>query len=357
MDAAPYSGSLADGFIWGRGTLDDKVNILAALEVFEALLVEGYQPERSIYLACGHDEEVGGLNGARAIASHFKLQGIQFEYILDEGSVILNDALNGLNRPAALIGISEKGYTTLELVAKSEQGGHSSMPPAETAIGLLSTALSKLSDHPFPASIDGPMRKLFSQLGPEMDQPFKAVMANLWLFEGLILRQLSTNSTTNAAIRTTVAPTMLRSGVKENVLPTEATAVVNLRIRPGETVETAKAYIREVISDERIEVREKAAQSSANPSPVAGTETFGYRVIEKTSLEVFPEAVVAPCLVIAQTDSRHFHELSQNIYRFFPVRLDKSDLSRIHGIDERISQEGYKNVLRFYRQLVLNSCK
>ncbi len=353
----PYSGAISDGFIWGRGTLDDKVSILGILEAIESLLKEGYQPERTVWLAFGHDEEISGANGAKAIAMMFRQMGLNFEYILDEGMVLIEDALPGLSKPVALIGTAEKGYTTLKLTARLPLGGHSSMPPRETAIGILSNAILKLQNNPFPANMDGPVASLFEYAGPEMSFPMKTVFANKWLTGGLLKWQLSGANTTNALIRTTMAPTILRSGLKENVMPTEAAVSINFRIAPGQTVESVVDFVKETINDDRVEVSRLSNDFNSEPSPVSETGSFGYRVIEKTAHEIFPEIIVAPTLVLAATDSRHYVDVAKNIYRFLPVKMTKANTSRIHGIDERIGTEDYKTVIRFYRQLLMNSCK
>ena len=353
----PYSGKIADKYIWGRGTLDDKVSILGILEAITVLLKEEYQPERTIYLAFGHDEEISGFNGAKAIARMFKQQGLQFEYVLDEGMVIIEDALPGLDKPVALIGNAEKGYTTLKLTAKLPKGGHSSMPPKETAIGILSQAITTLQNRPFPARIDGPASTLFAYTGPEMNPLMKTIFANTWLFKGLLTRQLEASPSSNAMLRTTTAPTMLESGVKDNVLPSKATAKINFRILPGETIQTVKEYVIETIDDERIEVTFLNEAISSNPSSVSETGSFGFRVIERTAHEIFPGIVSSPSLAIAATDSRHYYEVSNQIFRFLPVQMTREDTKRIHGINERIGIEDYKNLIRFYHRLILNSCK
>ena len=279
----PFSGLVKDGYVWGRGSLDDKVSIMAVLEAFELLLEKDYQPERTVYLACGHDEEVGGRKGAQAIARRLEQQGVQLEYVLDEGSVVVTDALNGLDAPAALIGIAEKGYATLTLSVSLPEGGHSSMPPAASAIGLLSSAISKISNQPFPANMNGPVRPLLEQLGPEMRMPFKAVFANLWLFKGIVRQQLAASPSSNAMLRTTTAPTVIQGGFKENVLPTDASAKINYRILPGETLATTIERVNAIVADDRVEVFKEAAQFSADPSPVSSEEAFGFQVIQKTS--------------------------------------------------------------------------
>lgn len=353
----PFSGALQNDFIWGRGTLDDKISVFSLLEAVEQLLKENYLPERTIYLAFGHDEEISGLNGAQAISEWFKQQNIHFEYVLDEGSLILEKALPGLKPPLAMIGVAEKGYTTLKLTVSLTEGGHSSMPPKQTAIGILSDAITELEENPFPARIDGASRGLLEYVGPEMPFPFKMVFANLWLTKGLLKYQFSQSPASSALIRTTTAPTIIRAGLKDNVLPSTAEAKINFRILPGETVESVLAQVRKTISDDRVKVEQDNTSFGENPSPVSSTNTFGFRVIQKSILEVFPNAIVAPALVIGATDSRHYTSVSDNIYRFLPIQLSNEDLSRFHGKDERVSVENYKNAIRFYRQLILNSSK
>lgn len=353
----PYSGLIQEGHIWGRGAIDDKLNVIGILEAVTMLLNDNYQPERTLYLAFGHDEEVSGKNGAMAMAQWFAQQNIQFEYVLDEGMVIVEDAMPGLDRPAALIGTSEKGYTTLTLDVKLDEGGHSSMPIGESAIGILSNAIAKLEANPFPAAVQGAAKQLFDHLGPEMNVMNKAVMANLWLFEDVLISQMEASPGSNAMLRTTIAPTILQAGVKENVLPTTATAKVNFRILPGETIKTVEEYVKQVIDDKRVEVINQAEGISSNPSKVSGTETFGYNVIRKSIQEIFPNVVISPALVIGATDSRHYRNVADEIYRFQPLSLLQNDLKRIHGVDERLSLENFDHAICFYRQLILNSCK
>ncbi|MEL6635851.1 MAG: M20 family peptidase [Bacteroidota bacterium] len=353
----PFGGVEAEGFVWGRGTMDDKMNALGMLEAIQALLAEGYHPERSVYLAFGHDEEVGGAFGAQAIARRFRQQGIEFEYILDEGLLILEEALPGLAAPVTLIGTAEKGYLTLELQLAIEEGGHSSMPPTETAIGIMSSALHRLDTEPFPARIDGPTAELFRYVGPEMDQPYQALFANLWLFGGLLKKQLAAKPSTNATIRTTTAPTIISGGMTENLLPTRVTATVNFRILPGESMTSVTQGVRDLIADPRITVTPTESLANRDPSPVSSTSDFGFWVLQKTAREVFPHTVIAPALMVGGTDSRHYTGLAENVYRFSPVQVQHRDLPRIHGTNERLSVENYRGLIRFYAQLIRNSCK
>ncbi len=351
-----FAGQVGENEIWGRGAIDDKGAIIAILESIEQLLGEGYVPERTIYLSFGHDEETGGHQGAQKVAAYFKNKGIKFEYILDEGLMILEQALPGLEKPLAMIGIAEKGYLTLRLEAKLTEGGHSSMPPGESVIGALSKAIKKLEERPFPAHIDGATGALLDYVGPELPPLTRALVANLWLTESIITHQLGKDPSSSAIIRTTTAPTMIEGGIKDNVMPTRASAQINFRIIPGETIASVTDRVKRLIDDPRIAILPVAGIGQDEPSPVSETNTFGYQVIQKSIQQVYPEVLVAPALTVGQTDSRHFKELSENIYRFRPIQLKREDLTRIHGINEKISQQNLHQSIRFFRQLIQNSC-
>jgi len=348
----PFSGQFADGFIWGRGALDDKSSVMGILEACEALLAEGFQPRRTIYLAFGHDEEIGGKNGASQIAALLQSQGVKAEFCLDEGLAVLEGIVPGVSKPTAMIGIAEKGYLTVELSVEGE-GGHSSQPPRETMLGVLCAGVARLEANPLPARLRGPARQMLRTLGPEMSWPMRMVMANLWLFEGLVNRRLQAGRTTNAALRTTTAVTILNAGTKENILPTRAAALVNCRLLPGESIESVLDHIRRVVADDRIQVRIHGTPNAASPVADVGSPT--YVTLNKTIRQVFPEAVVAPGLVLGATDSRHYTHVSEVIYRFGPLKLTEKDMPRIHGPNERIGKEDYLRCVRFFGQLIRNA--
>jgi carboxypeptidase PM20D1 len=348
----PFSGAVADGFVWGRGTMDDKGSVLGILEAVEHLLNEGFLPERTVYLAFGHDEEIGGQNGAAKIAELLRSRKVELEYVLDEGMNILSGIIDGISSPVAMVGIAEKGYLSIRLIAESA-GGHSSIPPSDTAISALSRALQRLQGAPFPARLNGPTRQMLEFLGPEMAWPKKLALANLRLFGVLITNQLAASPLTNAAIRTTLAPTIFNAGVQENVLPTKATAVINLRILPGETIAGTLEHVRKAVDDPK--VRLTALPVQMEPSAVSSIESPSFRLLQRTIGQTIPEAIVAPALLVAATDSRHYAGLTKNIFRFLPITLRPEDTKRYHGIDERIAIDDYERCIRFYAQLIRNS--
>jgi len=346
----PFAGDIAEGFVYGRGTLDDKVTVMGVLEAVEHLLKNNYTPERTFYLAFGHDEEISGRNGAQQIAALLESRKVNLEYVVDEGGVIKIDGVSGINQPIALIGVAEKGYTTLQLSATGD-GGHSSMPPAQTSIGMLAEAIDKLQKHPFPARLGGAAGYMQDYLAPEMPFSTKLAMANRWLLNSVIIGILEKTNAGNAMVRTSIAPTVIHAGVKDNVLPVEAIAKINFRILPGDSVKTVIDYVKKTIGNERITV-ESLKQFDSEPSPVSDTATVGFRSLHRTIKACFPNAIVAPYLVVGATDARYYKNVSQNLYRFMPVRMNDEDLKRPHGTNERISVEDFKNVVRFYIELV-----
>lgn len=347
-----FSGEVVDGFIWGRGTLDYKVSVLAAMEAVEFLLGQEFSPARTIYMAFGHDEEIGGANGAAKIAERLAREGVELDFTLDEGTVIANDIIPGISRPVALVGVAEKGYLTLRLEAQG-LGGHSSMPPTNTAIGKLARALARLEANQMPARLEPPVTTMFDHLAPEMSFWMRLVMANRWLFGPILVRQLEASPTTNAAIRTTTAITMTSAGVKPNVLPAAAEAVVNFRIMPTESVSDVIEHVSTVVDDKDVKVSQ--TELADEPPPIADVASWSFEAISKTVYQIFPDVVVAPSLVIAGTDSKHYASISDNNYRFLPSRLGPDDIKRIHGDNERISIANYSEIIRFYIQLLRNT--
>jgi len=344
-----FSGTIADGYIWGRGALDDKGAVLGLMEAAESLLAEGFQPERTIYFAFGHDEEIGGRSGAGAIGRLFREQAVEFEFIQDEGLAIVKGIIPGVKQPVALIGVAQKGEGSVVLTAAGDSG-HSSMPPPSTTVGQISEAIVKIENSPMPAKIEGPIADMFDALGPEMNFGMRLVFANRWLFEPIVRAQLEAKNQTNAALRTTFAATMFQAGTKDNIIPYRARATVNFRIHPRDDIEKVREYIRRTIDDERIHL--EVLPGARNPSPVSPVDSDRYRQFATTIREVFPEALVAPGLFIAISDTRHVQDLSENIYRFHPIVLSSEDTKRIHGVNERISIENYERYVQFFRRLM-----
>ena len=351
----PFSGVLKDGFVWGRGAWDDKGNLMSIMEAVELLAGAGFQPRQTIYLIFGQDEEILGERGAAQIATLFRQRGIHLQFVLDEGLLITDGVLAGLNQPAALIGVAEKGYLSVQLTA-SATPGHSSMPPPQpelSAIGMMSAALARLGDRQMPLSVRGLSQEMFETLAPEMSGANRVFLSNLWLFKPLIEQQLKKAASTNASLRTTTALTVFNAGNADNVLPGRANATVNFRLLPGDTSDAVIAHVADTVKNPAIKIEKSPGFSEA--SKVAATDAAGFQLINKTLRQLHPDVIVAPGLMIGATDSRHFDGIADYIYKFSPVRAKLEDLKRFHGTNERISTDNYVELIQFYHQLISNS--
>jgi len=351
----PFDGIITDEYIWGRGTLDDKSGVLGILEAVETLLENGFEPQQTIYLAFGHDEEVGGLNGARRIAEHLKSKKVEPQFVLDEGGIVVEGMLPGLEKPSALVGIAEKGYVSIVLTV-SGPGGHSSGPPKHTTVGRLSRAIHKLEENPFQPEIKGATKVLFDFIGPEMGYLPKLLFANLWLTEGIMKTQLLKSSFTNAMLRTTGAATVFETAKVENVLPKQAKAIINFRILPGDSIKDVIKHAQETINDTlvKVEAISMGIPGGNEPSPVSDVSSTSFIQLQKSIHQVFPDAVVAPWQLIGTTDSKYYNDMCENIYRFVPIQTTHEDMGGYHGTNERISIASYQKCVEFYMQLILN---
>jgi carboxypeptidase PM20D1 len=350
--SAPFSGERKDGYVWGRGAWDDKANLVAQLEAVEMLLASGFQPRQTVYLVFGADEEVGGLRGAAQVVKLLQQRNVRLDFVIDEGLLITEGLLPGLQPPTALIGIAEKGYLSVVMKVPATPG-HSSMPPPKgtSAIGMMSAALRRLEDEQLPGAIRGVAREMFETIAPEMSGFQRVALSNLWLFGPLVQSQLEKGASTNAMLRTTTALTIVNAGNKDNVIPGEAQATVNFRLLPGDTTQSVMQHVRSK-TGERFELM--ALPGAADPSPVSPTQSASYQALNRTVRSVFPGTLVAPGLMIAATDSRHFAAVSDHIYRFSPVRARPEDLARFHGTNERIAESNLGELVRFYHQLLRN---
>lgn len=347
-----FNGMVSDGYVWGRGAVDDKGSVLGLLEATELLLEEGFRPERTIYLAFGHDEEIGGPEGAQKIAALMAERNIEPMMVLDEGGAILEGQVPGVDRPVAFVGVSEKGYMSLELTVQGD-GGHSSRPPSQTAIGILSAAIVALENEPMRAHLGGVTSSTFDFLAPEMDLLPRMVIANRWLFGAGLERMMSMLPEAAPMVRTTTAATIIDAGTKDNVLPIRASAVVNFRIAPHDTPDAVIDHVVATIDDDRVSVEPvEEPRPAGEPSRIEGE---AWELLNRTIREMHPDTVVTPYLVIGGTDARYYRQLSDSVYRFKPGKVDQDTLKRVHGTDERISIEDYAATVRFYVRLMQNA--
>ena len=334
-EAGPFEGKITTTDIIGRGTLDDKSTLIGLLEAVEKLLEESYEPSRTIFLAFGHDEEVGGSNGASAIALNLKAKGVHATMTIDEGGYIAENLVPGLESPVAIINLAEKGFASFRLIVKTS-GGHSSAPPRENTIGMLAQAIVDLENNQLPYKLVKPINHQLEYVGAELPFFKKMAFANPWLFKKSILETLNAHTST--------APTIISGGVKNNVIPTIAEATINFRILPGETIESVKQHITNTISNK---INVESVGFLTNPSPVSSIDSENFKILEKTIRDMFPNSIVVPGLLGGGTDARYFYEISDDVYRFYPTRIGPNSKKRFHGIDEKISKDNYKEIIEF----------
>lgn len=345
----PFAGVIKDGFVWGRGAIDDKGSALGMLEAIELLLAEGRQPERTLLLGFGFDEEIGGKRGAQAIARTLAERGIKPDWVMDEGGALLHQSPLPVKVPVATIGIAEKGYLSVRLDAEAK-GGHSSMPTGESAIEHLSRALERVHASPPPVELSGVTGSMFDWLTPEMPFVYRVAFANRSLLGPVLARRVAGSPSGSALLRTTQVPTILEAGRTDNVVPPKASAVLNLRLLPGDTEEGELARLRQIIDDPAITLT--ALPGHRPSSAISPVDHAGFKTIGGTIRGVFPGTVIAPYLVVGATDARHYGALTPAVYRFLPVPLAPDDLKRFHGRDERIAIQDYVGAIRFYHQLI-----
>ncbi|XP_077013698.1 N-fatty-acyl-amino acid synthase/hydrolase PM20D1 isoform X2 [Tamandua tetradactyla] len=280
-EVPPFSGLERDGFIHGRGTLDNKNSVMAILQALKLLLVRNYIPQRSFFIVLGHDEEVSGKKGAQKISALLQARGVQLAFIVDEGSFILDGFIPNLKKPFAQIAVSEKGALNLMLEVNMTPG-HSSAPPKETSIGILAAAVSRLEQTPMPNMFgEGPLKMALEQLANECPFPINIVLRNLWLFQPLVSRLMEKNCITSALVRTTTALTMFNAGVKVNVIPSKAQATINFRIHPAQTVQEVLELVKNIVADDRVQYH---VLNAFDPLPVSSSDNqaFGYQLLSQT---------------------------------------------------------------------------
>ncbi|WP_170866137.1 M20/M25/M40 family metallo-hydrolase [Pontibacter flavimaris] len=349
----PFAGKVKEGYVWGRGTMDDKYRVIAMLEAVERLLKQGHEPERTLYLAFGHDEEIGGEEGAGKIAQHLEQQGVQLEAVFDEGLAIAEGVVPGIQEPLALVGTAAKGSLNL-LLTVNGGGGHSSAPPAETTIGILSSAIQRLHENPFRPRLTATTRASLEILTERMGGKYRFAMRHYGLFKGRILKKLSEDRATDVLIRTKLVPTVISGGEKSNVLPRQATALLNVRILSGEDEQTVLRHVRQAIQDERVQIERQGEYTP--PSPVTATDTWIFVALKATILETFPDVLVVPALFPGGTDAKHYTNLTSNIFRFAPQTVTRESAQLIHNVNERLSVEVLEQSISFYGTLIRNTC-
>lgn len=339
-----FKALIEDGIMWGRGTLDTKVTFNGIMTAGEELIKQGFVPKHDIYFAFSGGEEVSGP-GAYEIVKYFKKNGITPSMVIDEGGGVVDNIFPGVTEPCGLIGLAEKGLMNLEFSVKSS-GGHASAPKPHTPVGVLSKACKAVEDHPFKMHIDGPAAMMFDELGRRSTFVYRMIFANMWLF-GPILDIICKKSggELNAMVRTTCAFTQMQGSKAPNVVPPVAKMVANFRLNPCDTVDGAVEYIKSVINDPSVEVN---VLEGTNPSVVSKKDCDGYKIVKRAVEDTWQGCVVAPYLMVQCSDSRHYGEISDRVYRFSAMDLTAEERKTIHGNDEHIRLETIAHAVEFF---------
>ena len=348
----PAFDGVDDGeFVWGRGALDMKNHLIAVLESVEALLAEGFEPERTVYLCFGHDEEIvaAPTSGAGSIAAVLKERGVHLDSVIDEGGAILNLHVgNILNKKLAGVGIAEKGYADYR-VSVSAKGGHSSQPPEHTALGALADVIKDIEGHQFKAKMPAFVYELFTKIGKNVSYPARIVTCNLWLLKPLITAVMRKIPPAASLIHTTTAVTMAEGSPAANVLPQKASVTVNFRMMPGVTIKNVEEHIRKCVRNKDIEVEYLKGKEASKVSP---TDSRSFKILEEICTRTDRDLLVAPYLVMGGTDAYHYEEVCDNIYRFAPFVMDTKLLLTTHGTDERIPIACMADALKFFKRYI-----
>lgn len=356
----PFSGTLTDeGYIYGRGAQDMKSHMIALLEAVEYNLERGNKFARDIYLCFGHDEEPSTSNvGANSIVKYLHEKGVQMEFVIDEGGTVLDGRLLGIPHTVALIGATEKGNGDLEIIVR-KAGGHASNPKPPTADGVLANVIHKIETKPMKTRWTNLSKEMFKSLSPYCNPVFKFFFSNRDVFSPLLKLVLSKAAPmTNALIRTTFAPTMLKGADARNVIPMEARVNINYRMITGETHEDIVAHLEKILHKEIkkgwVEIK---SIDYTNPSPEADVHCEAYGNIRKSILQTFDDIIVAPYPFIAASDARYYNPLTDNVFRFGPFINSLDDQQRIHGINERLHVDQLEKAVQFFINCLQNTCK
>ncbi len=343
-----FEGIIEDGVLWGRGTLDTKGTLNGVMQAAENLLSKGFQPKNDIYLAFGGDEEISG-NGAPSIVRWFEERGICPAVVLDEGGAVVEKIFPGVSRPCAVVGVAEKGLLNVKFEV-SGNGGHASSPPPHTAVGLLSEACLQVENHPAPRRFNAATAGLFNTLGRYSTFVYRMIFANLWCFMPLLdLICKKSGGELNALMRTTCAFTTMEGSKGLNVMPPHAQMTANMRIMTGETVESTLAYVRKTVKNPQVKI---SCMEGNDPSPISRTDCEEWQQLGDAIRSTWSETLVSPYLMLACSDSRHYGELSDRVYRFSAMALSKEERGTIHGNDERIPLETVGKTVEFYLRFI-----
>ena len=343
-----FEAILEDGVLWGRGALDTKVTLNGVLSAAEHLIAQGFVPENDVYFAFSGGEEINGL-GAVHIVEYFEQNHITPAFVVDEGGAVVKDIFPGVSEACGLIGIAEKGMLDLEYRVMSD-GGHASAPPPHTPVGELAMACAAVEAHPFKSHLTKPVAEMFDTLGRHSTFLYRMIFSNLWCFGG-VLDGICKKSggELNALMRTTVAFTQMQGSKASNVIPPSASLVSNIRLNPEDTMDSAMAYLRDVVGNAHVEL---TALRGMNPTHISETGCPAWQKVADAVAGTWKGCLVSPYLMVQCSDSRHYDKICNHVYRFSAMDLTTEERHTIHGNNERIRVETAQRAVEFYIRLM-----
>lgn len=348
----PAFDGFDDGeFIWGRGALDMKNHLIAVIQTVETLLGEGFKPERTVYLCFGHNEEIvaSANSGAGSIAAVLEERGVRLDSVIDEGGAVLNvNVPKILKTKLAGIGIAEKGYADYKITVRSK-GGHSSQPPVHSGIGEIAKVTRDLEGHQFKAKMPHFVYALFTKIGKRVSYPARIVTCNLWLLKPIVTLVMKKFPPAASLIRTTTGVSMAEGSPAANVLPQKSSITVNFRMMPGTTLADVKEHIKKVVKKKDIEIELLKGKEASKVSP---TDSRSFKILEELCMRTDNNYIVAPYLVMGGTDSYHYENICDCIYRFAPFEVDTKYLLLTHATNERIPVDCMEGALKFFKRYI-----
>ena len=345
----PFSGEIAEGKVWGRGTLDTKGGLFCMLQAAEELALEGFIPPRDTYFVSACTEECDS-EGAYMISQELQKRGVRFSLVLDEGGMILHDPIGGADGTFAMVGLGEKGWADLKFVARSA-GGHASLPGKNTPLVRLGKFMAAVEKKKlFKADISPALCKMFEKLASTMGQPLKFILGHPKFFKPLLKKVMPmVSDAAGAMLGTTLAFTMAGGSEGANVLPQEAWVIGNMRYSHHQGRDDSIAAVRKLAEKYDIET---IVLDAGTPSPLTDHNCAALKLLEKAVSVTFPGVITTPYLMNGASDSRFMSQVSDQCLRFVPFSITDEQLGSIHGINENVDLKALPLAVSFYKYML-----